>query len=70
MARPKGKRPSVRLSVSLDANDHAELARLAEEHDLSVSWIVRKAVTEFVEFHKDEDQQQLPLSRGALRAGW
>ena len=48
MARPKGKTPAVRLSVSLDPVDYAELSRLAAHHDLSVAWVVRNAVSEFV----------------------
>ncbi len=47
MARPKGKKPAVRLSVSPDPADHAELSRLAAHRDLSVAWIVRNAVSEF-----------------------
>ena len=64
MARPKGKKPAVRLSVSLDPADHAELLRLAEQHDLSVAWVVRKAVSEFVARNADHDQPVLPLQRG------
>ena len=64
MARPKGKKPTVRLSISLDAADHAELSRLAEQHDLSVAWVVRKAVSEFVARNADQNEPVLPLHRG------
>ncbi len=64
MARPKGKKPAVRLSVSLDTADHAELSRLAAQHDLTVAWMVRKAVSEFVARNASQDQPVLPLHRG------
>ncbi len=64
MARPKGKKPAVRLSISLNPADHAELSRLAEQHDLTVAWMVRKAVSEFVARNANQDQPVLPLHRG------
>lgn len=69
VARPKGKKPAVRLSIGLDPADHAELSRLAAQHDLSVAWMVRKAVSEFVERNANQDQPVLPLHRGGGGAG-
>lgn len=63
MARPKGKKPTVRLSISLDPGDHAELAQLADQYDLTVAWMVRKAVREFIERHRESSQVELPLPR-------
>lgn len=42
---------SVRVTVSLQGRDHAALSDLAERHDVSLSWLVRRAVTEFVQRH-------------------
>ena len=64
MARPKGKKPAVRLTIGLDPADHAELSQLAAQHDLSVAWMVRKAVSEFVARNADQEQPVLPLHRG------
>lgn len=69
MPRPKGKKPSVRLSVNLDLPDHAALVRLADEHDVSLAWLVRKAVSEFVERHGKSDQTELPLPRSRRGEG-
>jgi hypothetical protein len=33
-----------RVTVSLLPADHVQLQRIADEHDRSVSWVVRKAV--------------------------
>ena len=63
MPRPKGKKPAIRFTVSLDPGDHAELSRLADDHDLSVAWMVRRAVLEFVERNRADGQSELPLSR-------
>ena len=62
--RPKGKKPTIRLSITVDRADHAELARLAAEHDLSLAWVVRRAITDFVERNRDGLQRELPLPRG------
>jgi predicted transcriptional regulator len=64
MSRPKGKKPSVRLSVSVSATDHAELARFAEASDLSLAWVVRRAISDFVERHRNDMQGELHLPRG------
>ncbi|CAM5323760.1 hypothetical protein ATER59S_00166 [Aquamicrobium terrae] len=65
MARPKGNRYPVRLSVSIDAADHAAISKLAADMSLSAAWIVRKAVAEFVERNCNEEQRELPLLRSS-----
>ncbi len=60
MPRPKGKRDAVRFTVSLDPQLHAKLTRIAEDHDVSLSWAVRRAVAEFVQ-RQDDDQAELPF---------
>ena len=55
MARPKSNRRTVRLSVTLDEDDYKVVREMAEAMDLSTAWVVRRAVTEFIERHgKDE----------------
>lgn len=68
MPRPKGKRLPVRLSVSMDAVVHAKLSRLADRQDVSLAWMIRKALAEFVERRGEEDQAELPLRRGGEEA--
>lgn len=63
MARPKGKKPSIRLSISMNLTDHAELVRIAEARDLSMAWVVRRAIADFVERHREASQQELALPR-------
>lgn len=63
MPRPKGKRVPVRMSVSMDAATYAKLLRLADRHDVSLAWMIRKALAEFIERQEEEDQAELPLGR-------
>jgi hypothetical protein len=69
MSRPKGRKPSVRLSVSVSVTDHAELARFAEARDLSLAWVVRRAISDFVERHRNDLQGELTLTRGRSPEG-
>lgn len=64
MPRPRGKRTPVRLSVGLDPASHARLARLANRHDVSLAWMIRKAIADFIERQEEDDQAELPLQRG------
>ena len=49
-----------RITVSLSETDHEMLQALAAKYDVSLSWLTRRAVTEFVERHSD-GQLKLPL---------
>ena len=61
MARPKSNRRSVRLSMTLDEQDHMAIKKLAADMDLSAAWIVPRAVSEFIERHIKK--AALPLRR-------
>ena len=50
----------TRFSVALNVNEYAELATMAEKHRVSMAWLVRNAVAEFLDRYRDEDTQ-LPL---------
>jgi predicted transcriptional regulator len=52
-----------RITVSLSGPDHAALAELADRHDVSLSWLVRQAVTEFLE-RSASGEVQPPLRLG------
>jgi hypothetical protein len=40
---------------------YADVFALADENDVSVAWLIRKAVAELLERRKDEFDPQLPL---------
>jgi hypothetical protein len=50
-----------RVSINLDDSEYAELAGLAERHKLSMAWIGRTAILEFLDRHRDK-ALQLPLT--------
>lgn len=55
---------ATRITVSLPDKEHAALAALARQHDVSLSWLTRKAVVEFLRRHEDGGGQpalDLPL---------
>lgn len=43
---------ATRLSVSLEERDHSILAEIAAENDASISWVIRKAIRQFVDEYK------------------
>lgn len=47
-----------RIAISLDDEEFLELDALSDRHDVSLAWIGRQAVLEFLSRYKD---QQLPL---------
>ena len=57
---------NTRFSVALDEHAYAELAALAEKHRISMAWLVRHAVSEFLDRYAAEDLQ-LPLRLSAAR---
>jgi len=60
-----------RISINLPESEYAELAGLAEHHSLSMAWIGRQAIVEFLERHRGS-ALQLPLafSQGAQQPEW
>jgi hypothetical protein len=43
------QKPSVRTTVSLPRDDYSELEALAKRQKVSVAWIVRRAVEEYLQ---------------------
>lgn len=52
-ARKLSSDSSGRLTVTLDAADRAEVARLAEEEDRSLAWVVREALRQYLAKSRD-----------------
>lgn len=50
-----------RISVSLSEQEYAELSVLAEKHRISLAWLGRQAVAEFLTRYRDR-ALQLPLT--------
>ena len=51
---------SHRISVGLSNTEYTELKALSEQHRVSLAWIGRQAIVEFIERFRNKDLQ-LPL---------
>lgn len=61
MRKPSDERKVARITVSLRPGEHHALSKLAEARDVSLSWVVRKAVEQYIELNLERDQIQLDL---------
>ncbi|NYS26405.1 CopG family transcriptional regulator [Rhodobacteraceae bacterium 2376] len=50
-------RKSTRLTVSLEEQDYGALADLAVARDVSLSWLIRQAVRQFIERAQSADNK-------------
>ena len=57
---------TVRTTVSLPADQLQQLQLLADKHDLSLAWLIRQAVSEYLDHMNDQGTFQ-PLKRAAMR---
>ncbi|SEG32298.1 ribbon-helix-helix domain-containing protein [Jhaorihella thermophila] len=60
-AKPRKFGP--RLTVSLTGSDYDALSILAEKGEVSVSWVIRRAIEEYLANHTDDVEPTLPLRR-------
>lgn len=55
---PRPKRPeeehAIKISVSFMPDDYAKVIEYCEKHERTLAWIVRKALKEWLEKHKDD----------------
>ena len=52
-----------RISVGLSNAEYAELRQLSEKHRVSVAWLGRQAIVEFLERCRSQDPQMPPVGR-------
>jgi Ribbon-helix-helix protein, copG family len=57
----KAKKFGPRLTVSLTGGDYDALHLLAEKDEVSVSWVVRRAIESYLAARRDEIEPSLPL---------
>lgn len=56
MANKKREEPVIRVTVGLDQSDHDQLSRIADSAGVSLAWMMRQAVGEFIERVDSEGQ--------------
>ena len=57
---------SFRVTVNLEEPEYAVLSALSGKHRVSLAWLGRQAIIEFLERH-EEEEIQLPLMLSAAR---
>jgi len=57
---------TVRTTVSLPTDQLQQLQLLADQHDLSLAWLIRQAVSEYLDRVNDQETFQ-PLKRTAMK---
>ena len=55
-----------RMTINLEDREYAELAALSDKHRVSLAWLGRQAIIEFLERRESEDLQ-LPLNLSSER---
>lgn len=63
------KEPLIRVTVSLDSRDYAELGALSEQTEISRSWLIRQAIRDLLERCRDREQPELPLWLAQRKSG-
>ncbi len=77
MGRPKQHKQTARLSVSFEKADYDRVTAIAEANDVSSAWIIRKAVTAYLDafghsalpLGAQREQQQLGAMAADERRG-
>ena len=55
-----------RVTINLEDREYAELSALSDRHRVSLAWLGRQAIIEFLERRESEDLQ-LPLNLSSER---
>lgn len=51
----------IRVTISVDKDDYAALGALAEQVDISASWLIRQAIRDFLDKYGEHGQPELAL---------
>jgi hypothetical protein len=49
--KPENRKKSVRTTVSIPPNDYEMIGKIAESKRVSVGWVIRDAVDEYLKAH-------------------
>lgn len=54
MPRPKDPKKMTRITISIDPDEYEAVEKLAKKDERSASWVIRKAVREYLERQNSE----------------
>jgi predicted DNA-binding ribbon-helix-helix protein len=55
------QKKETRITVSLEADDYRDLEDIARRSDVSIAWVIRRSIGEFLNQHRGKTFGQLPL---------
>ncbi|WP_044619199.1 ribbon-helix-helix protein, CopG family [Gynuella sunshinyii] len=58
---------TTRITVSFSENEYSALEAIARQQDASMSWVVRRAVSEYFEHHTEPKQEEMLLKSDKLK---
>ena len=61
MANRKKQKPMKRITVTVDPDDHAAFDGMARYSDVTASWLIRRAMREFIERYQQSRVVELTL---------
>jgi hypothetical protein len=67
MASANDEEATVRTTVTIPKADYADMERIAREKRVSVAWVVREAVAQYLTGAGDSDVKQSHSRRGTRR---
>ncbi len=59
MPNLKKHKPMKRITVTVDPDDYAAVSRLAWNSEVTVSWLIRRSMREFLERHEEDGVVQV-----------
>lgn len=58
-----------RISVNLNSDEYMALSELSERYQISLAWLARRAITDFLEqYRNDPDQLKTPFLSNITRS--
>ena len=58
-----GDRPMKRITITVQPEDYAAMTRVAKDNDVTVSWLIRRLMRDFLERHEHGGSFRLELGR-------
>jgi len=55
------KKRLARVTISVDKDDYAALGKLANQLEISASWLIRQAIRDFLDKYGEQGQPELAL---------
>ncbi len=51
-----------RITITVQPDDYASMTRIAQDNDITVSWLIRRLMSDFLERHQREGSYRLEIA--------